>query len=105
MIEKPTFNDFQCLHQTVIDFVGICGIMRYKGVYINEKRCIGCGICASKCLKSAINMQTKEQDYDEILPKLIAKGIDCIEFHAISKNEKDVLEKRRWFVLDELENM
>ena len=38
-------------------------------------------------------MQTKEQDYDEILPKLIAKGIDCIEFHAISKNEKDVIEK------------
>ena len=40
MIEKPTFNDFQCLHQTVIDFVGICGIMRYKGVYLYEKRCI-----------------------------------------------------------------
>ena len=62
-------------------------------IQINEKRCIGCSICASNCPQEAIVMQTKEQNYDEILPELISKGIDCIEFHAISKNEKDVLEK------------
>ena len=38
-------------------------------------------------------METKLQDYDKILPDLIAKGLDCIEFHAISKDEEDVLEK------------
>lgn len=65
----------------------------FSDIKINEKRCIGCAICASNCPNNAINMQTKEQNYDELLPELISKGIDCVEFHAISKNEKDVLKK------------
>ena len=73
-----------------------------KDIEINEKRCIGCSICAKNCPQNAIQMQTKEQDYDEILPELISKGIDCIEFHAISKNEKDVLEK--WDKINSLFN-
>lgn len=71
-----------CPHQAIL-----------SDIKIDEKRCIGCGICAKNCPQKAIQMQTKEQDFDEILPKLISKGIDCIEFHAISKNENDVLEK------------
>lgn len=71
-------------------------------IKINETRCIGCSICAKNCPQNAIQMQTKEQDYDEILPELISKGIDCIEFHAISKNEKDVLEK--WDKINSLFN-
>jgi len=62
-------------------------------IKIKEERCIGCSICANNCPKKAIKMVTKLQDYDEILPKLISKGLDCIEFHAISKNEEDVLNK------------
>lgn len=62
-------------------------------IKINEKRCIGCSICAKNCPNNAINMETKLQNYDELLPKLIEKGLDCIEFHAISKNEEDVLDK------------
>ena len=60
---------------------------------MNEKRCIGCAICAKNCPNDAITMETKLQNYDEILPKLIEENIDCIEFHAISKNKHDVLEK------------
>jgi len=71
-------------------------------IKINEARCIGCSICAKNCPQNAIQMQTKEQDYDEILPELISKGLDCIEFHAISKNEKDVLEK--WDKINSLFN-
>lgn len=59
---------------------------------INE-RCLGCGRCAKICHSGAISMKSKLQDYDDILPKLIAKGIDCIEFHAISTDERDVDEK------------
>lgn len=38
-------------------------------------------------------MVSRLQDYKEVLPKLIEKGIDCIEFHAISTDEKDVMDK------------
>lgn len=69
-----------------------------KNIAINEKRCIGCSICKINCPNDAIKMETKLQNYDEILPKLISKGIDCIEFHAISKNEADVLNK--WDIIN-----
>lgn len=64
-----------------------------EDIIINEKRCIGCSICANNCLQDAIKMETKSQDFNEILPEIIKKEIDCIEFHAISKNKQDVLEK------------
>ena len=60
---------------------------------VNEKRCLGCSQCTKKCPQNAISMYSKIQDYKEILPKLIDKGIDCIEFHAISEDEKDVMGK------------
>lgn len=73
-----------CPHDAVIE------LDKYK---IKKVRCIGCGQCAANCPKNAIEMVSQLQDYKEILPKLIAKGIDCIEFHAISTDEKDVMEK------------
>ncbi len=73
-----------CPHDAVIE------LDKYK---IKKERCIGCGQCAANCPKNAIEMVSQLQDYKEILPKLIAKGIDCIEFHAISTDEKDVMEK------------
>ena len=60
---------------------------------INKTRCLGCSQCEKSCPSKAINMIAQLQDYNEILPELIAKGIDCIEFHAISENENDVTEK------------
>ena len=48
----------------------------------------------------AIKMNAKILNYNEVLPKLIAKGIDCIEFHIISENDVDVMEK--WQILNEL---
>lgn len=60
---------------------------------INEERCLGCSQCLKTCPCNAISIFSKFQDYKEILPNLIQKGIDCIEFHAISTDEKDVEEK------------
>jgi len=60
---------------------------------INEERCLGCSQCLKTCPCNAISMFSKIQDYKENLPNLIQKGIDCIEFHAISTDEKDVEEK------------
>ena len=64
-----------------------------NGFKINKTRCLGCGQCANICPQKAINMESQLVDYKEVLPKLIEKGIDCIEFHAISEDENDVDEK------------
>ena len=66
----------------------------YKDTYkINSMRCIGCGRCKTNCPQNAISMESKLIEYDKVLPEIIDKGIDCIEFHAISDDEKDVLDK------------
>jgi Fe-S-cluster-containing hydrogenase component 2 len=66
----------------------------YKGGFIiNQERCLGCSQCANICPQKAIKMESKLIDYKEVLPILIEKGIDCIEFHAISEDENDVDEK------------
>ena len=60
---------------------------------INEERCIGCGQCKDVCPISAISFYSKLENYEKFLPEIIEKKIDCIEFHAISTDEKDVDEK------------
>ncbi len=73
-----------CPHDAIIE------LDKYK---VKKERCIGCMQCAKKCPKQAIEMVSQLQDYDEVLPAIIEKGIDCIEFHAISTDEKDVMDK------------
>lgn len=73
-----------CPHDAIIE------LDKYK---VKKERCIGCMQCAKKCPKQAIEMVSQLQDYDEVLPAIIEKGIDCIEFHAISIDEKDVMDK------------
>lgn len=73
-----------CPHDAIIE------LDKYK---VKKVRCLGCTQCANQCPKQAIEMVTQLQDYNEVLPKLIAKGLDCIEFHAISEDELDVMEK------------
>lgn len=59
-------------------------------VEVIKERCLGCGQCLKTCNFNAIEMNAQIIDYDKILPVLINKKIDCIEFHAISTDEKDV---------------
>ena len=69
---------------------------------IDFKRCIGCSLCEKNCPNQAITMQSQLKDYREILPELIETGIDCVEFHAISDDEEDVIEK--WTQINEMFN-
>ena len=71
-------------------------------IEISKERCLGCNQCKNICPSSAINMISQIKDYKEILPSIIKKGIDCIEFHAISTDENDVDEK--WKQINELYN-
>ena len=69
-------------------------------IKVKKERSLGRGQCMTKCPKKAITMQSELIDYSEVLPELINKGIDCIEFHAISENEKEVFEK--WNLINKL---
>ena len=60
---------------------------------VTKERCLGCNQCFKVCPTNAIKMVSQIQDYREVLPQLISKGIDCIEFHAISEDDVDVFEK------------
>ena len=73
-----------CPHDAIIE------LDKYK---VKKTRCLGCTQCAKQCPKQAIEMVTQLQDYKEILPTLVAKGLDCIEFHAITEDELDVDDK------------
>ncbi len=78
----------------------ICPHDAVKNIEIIPERCLGCSVCAKNCPVNAITMESKLIDYKEVLPKLISKGIDCIEFHAISEDEADVDEK--WTQINEM---
>ena len=82
---------FACPHDAIIE------LDKYK---VKKNRCIGCGQCSKVCPHQAIFMESQLLDYNEVLPKIIAKGIDCIEFHAISENEYDVDDK--WRIINDL---
>ncbi len=71
-----------------------------NGFEIKKERCLGCSQCFDICPQKAISMESQLMDYKEVLPKLIEKEIDCIEFHAISNDETDVDEK--WAQINEM---
>ena len=70
--------------------------------FVKRKRCIGCGKCIKVCKHQAISMYSQKIDLREVLPPIIAEGIDCLEFHAIAKYDFDVMKK--WDVLKSLYN-
>ena len=63
-------------------------------------RCIGCSKCEKVCSKDAISYVPQEVDLKEILPPLIARGIDCIELHAMNDNDNEIAEK--WSYINEI---
>ena len=73
-----------------------------KNYNIIKERCLGCGNCFKACKNNAISLESQLIDYNTVLPQLVSKGIDCIEFHAISENEDDVDEK--WMKINEAFN-
>lgn len=93
-ITKAVIDNQNCIK------CGACqSVCPHDAIYFNnsfeikKERCLGCSQCANICPQKAITMQSQLMDYNEALPVLIKKGLDCIEFHAISENENDVDEK------------
>lgn len=100
-ITKANIDYDKCIScaacKTVCPHDAICFTNKFE---ISKERCLGCAQCANVCPQQAINMESKILDYKQVLPELIKKGIDCIEFHAISEDENDVDEK--WAQINEM---
>ena len=91
-ITKANINTLKCLKCR--QCIQICPHSAINNNFeIIKERCLGCGQCKNHCPANAIEMTSQVIDYNVVLPQLIEKGIDCIEFHAISTDENDVDEK------------
>lgn len=71
----------------------ICPQKTIKRCKVKTARCIGCGKCYSVCTHGAISFLSENKDLREVLPPLIEKGIDCIEFHVMGEDESGIYEK------------
>lgn len=93
------------VNKAVIDFdrcvncgacEGICpqGAIHYGKV--KKTKCIGCGRCWKVCSRAAISYISEEKKLDEILPPIVDKGVDCIEFHAMGLDEEEIFFKWKY---------
>ncbi len=60
---------------------------------VKKTKCIGCGRCWKVCSRAAISYVSEEKDLKEVLPSIIEKGVDCIEFHAMGVDEEEINSK------------
>lgn len=61
---------------------------------INQAKCIGCLKCAEICSSRAVSFFSKDMEFMDVLPPLVKKGIDCVEFHISGDNTDEI--DRKW---------
>ena len=100
-------------NKTVIDYnkcinCGSCeSVCPQSAIHKKKKKkekCIGCSRCWKVCPRSAISFSAEEKNLDEILPQLIKKGIDCIEFHVDGQDENEIFAKWK-YIADNFDGM
>ena len=97
-VNKAVVDYKKCISCYSCDSVCPQGAIKFAKV--KKYKCIGCGRCAKICPKGAISYVSEEKDLREVLPPLIEKGIDCIEFHAMGLNDDEILQK--WNYINEI---
>lgn len=95
-VNKATINPEKC--RRCMKCFSVCEQRAIKSCFVDETKCIGCEKCFRVCAYEAVEIVNKPTDLNKILPEIIAEGIDCIEFHAISDDDKEVIEK--WNVIN-----
>lgn len=60
---------------------------------VRPSLCIGCQRCISVCPTKSIFAISTAKEIKEVLPDLIAMGIDCIELHAIGESDEEIINK------------
>ena len=97
-VNKAVVDYEKCISCYSCDSVCPQGAIKFAKV--KKYKCIGCGRCAKICPKGAISYVSEEKDLREVLPTLIEKGIDCIEFHAMGLNDDEIWQK--WNYINEI---
>ena len=96
-INKAFINPQKC--KRCMKCFSVCPQRAIKGCVVDESKCIGCEKCYRICAYEALEMNSKPTNLNIILPKIVAEGVDCIEFHAITDDEEEVYEK--WKLINE----
>ncbi len=71
----------------------VCQENAIKYVKVKSQKCVGCGRCLQVCPKQAISFRSEYKEIEQILPPVVASGIDCLEFHIIGQDEEEILSK------------
>ena len=88
---KAVIDYNKCVNCASCESICPQGAIHYAKV--KKQKCIGCQRCSKVCPRNAIDYVSELKDLSAVLPSLIKKGIDCIEFHVIGQDEEEIFEK------------
>ena len=93
-VKKAVIDYDRCVNCGACEEIYPEGAIHYAKV--KKEKCIGCGRCWRVCSRAAISYISEEKDLNEVLPKIVETGIDCIELHAMGLNDEEVFSKWKY---------
>ncbi|MBR2524935.1 4Fe-4S binding protein [bacterium] len=91
---KAYINPDKC--KRCLKCFSVCPQRAIKSCVVDETKCIGCQKCYRICAYEALEIKNYPTDIEKIIPTIIKEGIDCIELHAISTDEDEILNKWKY---------
>ena len=88
---KAVIDYNKCINCGSCEAICPQGAINYAKV--KKSKCIGCSRCWKVCPRSAISYVSEEKNLKEVLPVLIEKGVDFIEFHVDGHDENEIFTK------------
>lgn len=101
-VKKAVIDYDRCVNCGACEEICPEGAIHYAKV--KKEKCIGCGRCWRVCSRAAISYISEEKDLNEVLPKIVETGIDCIELHAMGLNDEEVFSKWK-YINDNFESL
>lgn len=93
-ISKVYINPDKC--RRCMKCFSVCEQRAIKSCVVDETKCIGCQKCYRTCAYGAVEIKNPLTGFEKILPELVAEGVDCIELHAITENEDEIIQKWKY---------